>query len=67
MLIQVTNQKAIGLLHELEALHLIKVLQENIAPIEARLSQKYKGRISKEQGQNLNGHIQEMRSEWNNI
>lgn len=33
MLIQVTNQKAIGLLHELEELHLIKVLKENFAPV----------------------------------
>lgn len=67
MLIQVTNQKAVGLLHELEALRLIKVLQENVAPVETRLSRKYKGIISKEQGQNLNEHLQEMRSEWNNI
>ena len=28
ILIQITNQKAMGLLHELEELHLIKVLKE---------------------------------------
>ena len=67
MLIQVTNQKAIGLIHELEALHLIKVLKSNTALPETRLSQKYKGIISKKQGQSLNEHLQEMRSEWDNI
>ena len=67
MLIQVTNQKALGLLHELEELHLIKVLKENLAPVKTKLSDKYKGIISKEQGQNLNEHIKQMRSEWNNI
>lgn len=67
MLIQVTNQKAVGLLHELEELHLIKVLKENIAPVKTKLSDKYKGIISKEQGQSLNDHIKQMRSEWNNI
>lgn len=67
MLIQVTNQKAIGLLHELEELRLIKVLKENFAPVKTKLSDKYKGIISKEQGQNLNEHIKQMRSEWNNI
>ncbi|RKD17122.1 hypothetical protein BCY91_02965 [Pelobium manganitolerans] len=67
MLIQLTNEKAIGLLHELEELRLIKVLKENIAPAKATLSEKYKGILSKEQGQNLNEHIQQMRSEWNNI
>lgn len=67
MLIQVTNQKAVGLLHELEELHLIKVIKENFVPIKQKLSDKYKGIITKEQGQNLNEHIKQMRSEWNSI
>lgn len=67
MLIQVTNQKALGLLHELEELNLIKVLKKNFAPAKTKLSDKYKGIITKEQGQNLNEHIKQMRSEWNNI
>lgn len=67
MLIQITNQKAIGLLHELEELHLIKVLQENIVPEKRKLSEKYTGIITKEQGKSLNEHIKQMRSEWKNI
>jgi hypothetical protein len=67
MLIQVTNQKAIGLLHELEELRLIKVLEENYVPVKSKLSDKYKGIITKEQGQSLNKHIKDMRNEWNNI
>ncbi len=67
ILIQITNQKAVGLLHELEELRLIKVLKENFAPVKPKLSDKYKGIISKEQGQNLNEHIKQMRNEWNNI
>ena len=63
MLIQITNQKALGLLHELQALHLIKVLNENFTPVKQKLSDKYKGIITKEQGQNLNEHIKQMRSE----
>ncbi|MBS1760087.1 MAG: hypothetical protein JST23_08200 [Bacteroidetes bacterium] len=67
MLIQITNQKAIGLLHELQELHLIKVLKENFTPVKTKLSDKYKGIISKEQGKDLNEHIKQMRSEWNSI
>ena len=67
MLIQVTNQKAIGLIHELEELHLIKVIKENFTPAKTKLSDKYKGSITKEQGQNLNEQIKQMRSEWNSI
>ena len=66
ILIQVTNQKVIGLLNELEELHLIKVLEKNGFG-EPKLSDKYKGIITKEKGQNLNEHIKQMRSEWNNI
>ncbi|MEZ4828169.1 MAG: hypothetical protein R3C61_18070 [Bacteroidia bacterium] len=67
LLIQVTHQKARQLLHELEQLQLIKVLKENVTPSKAKLSDKYKGIISKEQGQSLNQHIKQMRSEWSNI
>lgn len=67
MLIQITNEKAVKLLHELEELHLIRVLKENVTPVKTKLSDKYKGIISKEQGQKLNEHIKQMRSEWNNI
>jgi hypothetical protein len=67
MLIQLTNQKAAGLLHELEELHLIKVLKASKSDPKSKLSDKYKGIISKEQGASLNEHIKEMRSEWNSI
>lgn len=67
MLIQLTNQKAAGLLHELEELNLIKVLKENLEPAKTKLSKKYKGFISKEDGQKLSEHSKQMRSEWNNI
>ena len=62
MLIQLTNQKAKGLLLELEELHLIKVLEENTTTEKQELSDKYKGIISKEQGLKLNEHIKQMRS-----
>ena len=62
MLIQLTNQKAAGFLHELEELQLIKVLRENIEPVKSRLSDKYRGSITKEEGQQLSDHINQMRS-----
>ncbi len=67
MLIEITNQKAIGLLHELEHLNLIKVLAENFSTVKPRLSQKYRGIMSKLEGKSLDEHIQKMRNEWNNI
>ena len=63
MLIQVTNQKAVGLLHELEELNLIKVLQENLPRTKQKLSEKYRGSISKDTAEKLNEHIKQMRRE----
>ena len=67
MLIQLTNEKAVGLLHELEELQLIKVLERNTHESKPKLSEKYRGIISKEKGQKLNDHIKQMRNEWNSI
>lgn len=67
MVIQVTNQNALRLLHELEELHLIKVLKENFAPLKTKLSDKYKGVFSKEDAKSFDEHTQTMRGEWENI
>lgn len=64
MLIQITNQKALGLLHELEELHLIKVLKANLIPTSAKLSDKYRGVFTKDDAKSFDQHIQAMRSEW---
>ena len=67
VLIQLTNNKAMKLLRELEELHLIKVLKKDKTSSQLKLSHKYKGIITKEEGKSLNEHIRKMRSEWNNI
>jgi hypothetical protein len=66
MLIQLTNEKAIGLLHELEELHLIKVLKENIVPSATKLSDKYRGVFTEEDARSFNEHTQTLRKEWEN-
>jgi len=61
MLIQLTNQKAAGLLHELEELQIIKVLKENITPVKTKLSDKYRGVFSKEDAKSFDNHTKAMR------
>jgi hypothetical protein len=67
ILIQITDHKAIGILHELEELHLIKVVKQDIAESKIKLSDKYKGVFSKDDADSFNAHTQIMRGEWNNI
>ena len=66
MLIQPANEKAIELLHQLEELHLIKVLKENINS-GSKFTNKYRGIISRKEGQKLKEHIKQMRNEWSGI
>ena len=67
LLIQVTNEKALGLLRELEELHFIKVLKGKPLSTKTKLSEKYKGILSKEEGNKLTEHIKKMRGEWSGI
>ncbi|MCY7423123.1 MAG: hypothetical protein LH478_15430 [Chitinophagaceae bacterium] len=66
IVIQVINQKAFGLIHELEELNLIKVLKENLSPARSGLLDKYRGVFSKEDAKSFDEHTQTMRDEWNN-
>jgi len=67
LLIQVTNQKALRLLLELEKLHLIRVIKDNITPSKTNISEKYKGVFSKEDAKSFDAHTHKMRNEWDNI
>ena len=68
MLIELTNPKAAGLSSELAELNLIKIFRkENTEPVKTKLSDKYRGFLTCEDGQQLNKHIDQMRNEWNDI
>jgi hypothetical protein len=64
LLIQLTNEKAIGLLHELEELNLIKVIKEKPLPKED-LSKKYAGKLPSAVAEELQNYITQSRNEWN--
>lgn len=64
MLIQLTNHKAIGLIHELEELQLIKVLEENITS-KKKLSEKYAGKLPGNVADELQNYVTQSRNEWN--
>jgi hypothetical protein len=67
LIIQLTTPKTMKLILELEELNLLRILKKNLDPVRTKLSEKYKGFISKEEGQEFTEHINQMRNEWNNI
>jgi hypothetical protein len=64
IVIQITNNKALKLLQELEELHLIKLLKRN-TDTSQKLSEKYAGKLSSKTVEKLQQHIQQTRNEWN--
>jgi hypothetical protein len=63
VLVQINNSKAYKLLEDLENLHIIKVLKKSIDP-KQKLSEKYRGSISKESADKLRAHVEKSREEW---
>ena len=64
MLIEITDQKAVRLLHELEEQNLIKVIQENFTVAKTKNSDKYIGSISKETADKLRTYLKQSQEEW---
>ncbi|MCF2486642.1 hypothetical protein [Dyadobacter sp. CY347] len=66
MIVELTHKRALQLLRDLEALDIIK-LHDNSGVQKPKLSEKYKGILSKEESRDLSLHISQMRNEWTNI
>jgi len=64
LLIQVTNPKAMGMINELEELHLIKILKSNVQS-QQKLSEKYRGKLSGDVADELQEYVKQSRNEWN--
>lgn len=62
--IEITNPKAKDLLEQLEELNWIKVLNEGSVPPVSLELKKFRGILTKEQGNELQKHIQTIRNEW---
>jgi len=61
--IQLTHQKALKLLLDLEELSLIKVLKKN-GQTEEKLSDKYAGKLPADITEQLQQHVSKSREEW---
>jgi hypothetical protein len=63
IVVQITNNKALKILQELEELNLIKLLKKN-ADTSQKLSEKYAGKLSAATVEKLQQHIKQSRNEW---
>jgi ribosomal protein L12E/L44/L45/RPP1/RPP2 len=66
ILITLKTVKARALIRDLEDLNIIEVIKENIV-INSKMSDRFKGLLTKNEGENLKKHINQSREEWSNI
>jgi len=62
--IDIINNKAVRLLHDLELLQLIRVRREKQQPATTDWVAKYKGAMQKQPLQEVNSQLNELRNEW---
>ena len=66
VLVEVDNQDGFHLLQELEKLHVLRIIKENVSEKKANLSDKYRGVFTKDDADSFMRHTDAMRNEWNN-
>ncbi len=67
VLIELTTDRAMERLQELEVLNILKIVKEKVEPPKGKLSDKFRGFLNKKQGINLDKHLKEIRKEWERI
>lgn len=66
LVVELTHKNALQLLRDLEALDIIR-LHSDKGPGKRKLSEKYKGILPKEAGEDLLNHVTKVRNEWGSI
>ena len=62
--IDVINDKAMKLLHDLELLQLIRLHKEKVQPVATNWVQQYKGAMSKQSLSEVDNQLNELRNGW---
>ncbi|MEZ0609912.1 hypothetical protein ACAW74_15455 [Fibrella sp. WM1] len=62
--VDILNEKALQLLHDLESLQLIRVRQETSSPAGPNWAELYKGRMAKQPLADVDAQLDQLRSEW---
>lgn len=66
LMVELTHKNALQLLRDLEALDIIRLHGDKDAA-KKKLSEKYKGILPKEAGEDLLNHVAKVRNEWGSI
>jgi hypothetical protein len=65
LLIEIRNPKGMNLIRDLEEMDIIKIIKQEVQPRpKQKLSERFRGSISAEEGEKLNEYVKQSRDEW---
>ena len=62
--VEIKNDIALKFLHNLESMHIIRLVENKTAVTKQKLSERFAGCISKERADELQTELTQMRKEW---
>jgi hypothetical protein len=62
--VEIKNDIALTFLHNLESMHVLRVIEDKTAPLKQKLSQRFAGCLPKERAEELQKELTQMRKEW---
>jgi hypothetical protein len=62
--VEIKNDIAMSFLHNLESLHILRVVENKSGPIKQKLSERFAGCLSSERAEELQKELTQMRNEW---
>jgi hypothetical protein len=62
--VEIKNDIAMSLLHNLESMHILRVIENKTAPVKQKLSERFAGCLSEERTEELQKELTQMRNEW---
>jgi hypothetical protein len=62
--VEIKNDIALTFLHNLESMHILRVIENKTTPVKQKLSERFAGCLSKERAEELQKELTQMRNEW---
>jgi hypothetical protein len=62
--IEIKDEIAMSFLHNLESMHILRVIENKPNPVKQKLSERFAGCLSKERTEELQKELVQMRNEW---
>ena len=62
--VEIKNEIALTFLHNLESMHLLRIVNDESNKVNQKLSERFAGCLSKERAEELQKELTQMRNEW---